>query len=82
MSDRNWQSGDRVIEDWDFGDREARTGTVRRLRLRLPRYPGDRGVLALFIRWDEDATPKCTQLPAHYLRRIDPGKEGTDEVER
>jgi hypothetical protein len=60
--------GDRVIEDWDFGDREARTGTVRRVR--EPRYPGDRGARGLYIRWDEDAWPKCTQLPEAYLRRL------------
>ena len=35
------KAGDRVIEDYDFGDREARVGTVKRVR--EPRYPSDRG---------------------------------------
>ena len=68
-----FKRGDRVIEDWDFGDREARAGTVRRVR--PPRWPGDKGCYGLFIRWDEDATPKCTQLPEHYLKRLPPEEE-------
>ena len=64
-----FQAGDRVIEDWDFGDREPRTGTVRKVR--EGRWPSDKGTVSLFIRWDEDAWPKCTQLPEHYLKRED-----------
>jgi len=63
--------GDRVIEDWDFGDRTARTGTVKRIR--PPRYPGDRGVTSLYIRWDEadqGVWPKCTLLAESRVRRI------------
>ena len=63
--------GDRIIEDWDFGDREAMTGTV--YRIREPRWPSDRGMRALLIRWDDGGTPRCTQLPESYVRLL-PGQ--------
>ncbi len=56
--------GDRVIEDYDVGDREPRTGTVRRIT------PGHRGERDWYIEWDDEAWPKVTIVPVAGLKRL------------
>ena len=66
--------GWRVVEDYDVGDREPRVGTVERIKMgRTPVH--QREGPDAYVRWDEDAWPKCTLVPVDDLRRIGGGEK-------